>query len=166
MKKIDELDDSPPECPLTLFVDADACPVAIKDIVFRVARRRRIMTVVVANQTISIPDSEWIWQVTVNSGLDEADHRIVEMVRAGDVVIADDVPLAARVVEKGAVVIGSRGQRYDETNIHNRLASRDLMEQLRVAGVVTEGPKPFKPKDAQAFANQLDRVVTKKLREG
>lgn len=147
-----------------IFVDADACPSAIKDIVFRTAERREIKTVVVANQPIPIPRSEWIRRVTVRSGVDQADHAIVEMVSCGDIVIADDVPLAARVIERQAVVIGSRGELFDEKNIYQRLATRDLMEQLRLSGMETAGPKPFQQKDVQAFANQLDRTLTKRLR--
>jgi len=145
-----------------MFVDADACPLPIKEIVYRTAERRKIQTVVVANQSIAIPRSEWIRRITVNSGADQADHAIVQLVSEGDVVIADDIPLAARVIEKGGVVIGSRGEFYDEKNIYNRLASRELMEQLRLSGIETSGPKPFQPKDAQAFANQLDRFLTKR----
>lgn len=147
-----------------ILVDADACPVAIKEIVFRTAERLRIKTVLVANQSMAIPKSEWIGRVVVSSGADKADHAIVERVSAGDVVIADDVPLAARVVEKGGFVIGSRGELFDDRNIHSRLAARDLMEQLRLAGIETEGPKPFKQKDAQAFANQLDRTLTRLMK--
>ena len=147
-----------------ILVDADACPVAIKEIVFRTAERRQIQTVVVANQSIAIPNSEWIRRITVSSGADKADHAIVERVGAGDVVIADDIPLAARVVEKGGFVISSRGELLDDRSIHSRLATRDLMEQLRLAGMETAGPKPFKQKDAQAFANLLDRTLTKLMR--
>ncbi len=152
------------QSPLSILIDADACPVAIKEIVYRTAERREIVTVVVANQSIAIPKSEWIQRITVSSGMDKADHAIVEMVKTGDIVIADDIPLAARVVEKGGFVISSRGELYDERNIHSRLAARDLMEQLRLAGMETDGPKPFKQKDAQAFANQLDRTLTKLMK--
>ena len=151
--------------PPKIFVDADACPVAVKEIVYRVAQRRQVHTVVVANQLLAIPKSEWIRGMTVASGADQADHAIVEMVQPGDLVIADDIPLAARVVEKGGLVIGSRGALYDEKNVRNRLATRDLMEQLRSAGLETDGPRPFMQKDAQAFANQLDRTLTKRLRQ-
>lgn len=148
----------------TMLVDADACPGAIKEIVFRTARRREVRTVVVANQSIAIPGSEWIQRMTVSAGADKADDAIVKMVNPGDIVIADDIPLAARVIEKRALVITSRGELYDDKNIHSRLATRDLMEQLRAANVDTAGPKPFSQKDSQAFANQLDRTLTKRLR--
>jgi uncharacterized protein YaiI (UPF0178 family) len=154
----------PSEHDPAILVDADACPVAIKEIVYRTAERRNTRCVVVANQPIAIPKSDWIRRITVSSGADQADHAIVEMVKPGDVVIADDIPLAARVIEKGGFVIGSRGDLFDDRNIHSRLAARDLMEQLRSAGMETEGPKPFKPKDAQSFANQLDRTLTKRIK--
>ncbi|WP_168567076.1 YaiI/YqxD family protein [Crateriforma spongiae] len=147
-----------------ILVDADACPVAIKEIVYRTAKRREIEAIVVANEPIGVPDSPWVRRVVVSSGADQADHAIVKMVNDGDIVIADDIPLAARVVQKGGLVVGSRGDKYDEKTIHSRLATRDLMEQLRSAGVDTEGPKPLKPKDVQAFANQLDRVLTRRLK--
>lgn len=148
----------------TIWVDADACPVAIKQLVFRTGQRREIQVVVVANQSIAIPNSEWIRRITVRDGADKADHAIVEKMKSGDVVIADDVPLAARVVENGGVVITSRGERYDESNIQERLAMRDLMEQLRLSGMETPGPKPLNQKDANAFANQLDRTLAKRLK--
>ncbi|MEO1525845.1 MAG: YaiI/YqxD family protein [Planctomycetota bacterium] len=151
-----------PEC--TLWIDADACPVVIKQLVFRAAQRREIHCVVVANQSIPIPNSPWVRRITVRDGADQADHAIVAKMNAGDVVIADDVPLAARVVEKGGVVITSRGDLYDESNVQERLAMRDLMEQLRLSGIETSGPKPFGPKDTQAFANQLDRTLAKHLK--
>ncbi len=150
-----------PENTFTIWIDADACPVAIKELVYRAADRCQVNVVVVANQSIPIPKSQWIRRVTVRSGADQADHAIVEQVQPGDLVIADDIPLAARVVEKGGLVIGSRGDLYDDRNIHSRLATRDLMEQLRLSGMEIEGPKPFVQKDAQAFANQLDRLLTK-----
>lgn len=148
----------------SIYVDADACPVMVKTIVYRTSQRRELNTIVVANQSIAVPQSPWIRQITVRDGPDQADHAIVQMVNEGDVVVADDIPLAARVVEKGAVVISSRGDRLDEKNIHSRLASRDLMEQLRSAGMETAGPRPFSQKDSQAFANQLDRTLTKLMK--
>ncbi|MCC9603562.1 YaiI/YqxD family protein [Stieleria sp. JC731] len=154
---------APPDRP-TIWVDGDACPVAIKELVFRAAEKREIKVVVVANQSIPIPKSQWVRRITVRDGADMADHAIVAATAHGDIVIADDVPLAARVIEKGAVVITSRGDLYNERNIHNRLATRDLLEQLRLSGVETGGPKAFGKKDAQTFANQLDRTLTKRLK--
>ncbi|WP_233148480.1 YaiI/YqxD family protein [Rhodopirellula sp. MGV] len=148
----------------TIWIDADACPVMVKELVYRAADRRQIPVVVVANQSIPIPKSAFVRRVTVRDGADMADHAIVAASKAGDLVIADDVPLAARVIENGVLVITSRGELYNERNIHNRLATRDLMEQLRLSGVETGGPKAFGKKDAQAFANQLDRTLTKLLK--
>ncbi|MEL6110744.1 MAG: YaiI/YqxD family protein [Planctomycetota bacterium] len=152
------------EAEFTIWVDADACPVVIKELIFRTAQRREIHAVVVANQSIAIPKSQWIRRITVRDGADQADHAIVAKMTQGDVVIADDIPLAARAVEKGGVVITSRGDLYDESNIQERLAMRDLMEQLRASGMETPGPKPLGPKDAQAFANLLDRTLAKRLK--
>ena len=145
---------------MKILVDADACPTVIREILFRTASRLEIETVLVANQTIRVPKSSLVKAVTVRDGADVADDRIVELVRKGDVVITADIPLAARVVEKGAIAIGPRGERYDENTIQSRLASRDLMEQLRAAGMETSGPKPFGKKDAREFSNVLDRTLT------
>ncbi len=150
---------------LKIWVDADACPVAIKEVLFRTANRLKIQTTLVANQSIGIPKSEFISRITVHDGADIADNRIVEMMSAGDVVVTGDIPLAARVVEKDGIAIGTRGELYDDASIHSRLASRNLMEQLRAAGMETAGPKPFNQKDVQSFSNQLDRLLTKLLKK-
>ena len=153
------------ENPLRIWVDADACPVALKEILFRTARRREVRLVLVANQSMPIPRSDLIELLTVPYGANVADDRIVELVGAGDIVVTADIPLAARVVEKQAVAIGTRGELYDENNVHDRLASRDLMEQFRAAGVETSGPKPLNQKDVQSFANVLDRMLTQRLKK-
>ena len=150
---------------LQIWVDADACPVAIKEVLFRTANRLKIQTTLVANQSIGIPKSEFIDRITVHDGADIADNRIVELMQAGDVVVTGDIPLAARVVEKDGIAIGTRGELYDDASIHSRLASRNLMEQLRAAGMETSGPKPFNQKDVQSFSNQLDRLLTKLLKK-
>ena len=150
---------------LQIWVDADACPVAIKEVLFRTANRLKIQTTLVANQSIGIPKSEFIARITVHDGADIADNRIVELMQAGDVVVTGDIPLAARVVEKDGIAIGTRGELYDDASIHSRLASRNLMEQLRAAGMETSGPKPFNQKDVQSFSNQLDRLLTKLLKK-
>ena len=111
-----------------------------------------------------IPPSELIKIITVAHGADIADNRIVEMLNPGDIAITGDVPLAARVVEKGGIAIGTRGELYDDGSVQGRLASRNLMEQFRSAGMETSGPKPLNQKDIQAFANQLDRLVTRLLK--
>ncbi len=148
----------------TIFVDADACPNAIKQILFRTAKRRELKTILVANGSITIPPSPFIELVIVKHGADVADHKIVELTGAGDVVITDDIPLAARVVKRGAVAISNRGQLLDDDSVHERLAGRDLMDQLRAAGMETGGPKPQAAKDVREFANQLDRTITRLLR--
>ena len=150
---------------LQIWVDADACPVAIKEVLFRTANRLKITTTLIANQSIGIPKSESIHRITVHDGADIADNRIVELMKAGDVVVTGDIPLAARVVEKDGIAIGTRGELYDDASIHSRLASRNLMEQLRAAGMETSGPKPFSQKDVQSFSNQLDRLLTKLMKK-
>jgi uncharacterized protein YaiI (UPF0178 family) len=150
-----------PTLPIKIWVDADACPVPIRNIIFRTAKRLKITTTFVANQTIKVPPVDYIHAITVPYGADIADHEIVESVAGGDLVITNDIPLASRVVGKGATAIGMRGQLFDDSSVHGRLASRNLMEQLRSAGMETKGPKPLGPKDIQTFANQLDRILTK-----
>ena len=144
-----------------IWVDADACPAAIRDILFRTAKRLKIELILVANQTMRVPSSEWIRVITVHHGADVADRRIVELMNAGDVVITGDIPLAAKVIEKSGLAIGTRGELYDEASIPGRLASRNLMDQLRSAGMETRGPDPLSQKDIQTFANQLDRLLTR-----
>ena len=149
----------------TIYVDADACPVAVKDILFRTAIRLEIETIFVANGTVRIPKSPFIKSIAVPHGANLADDRIVELMSAGDLVITNDVPLAARVVSKGGSAIGTRGERFDDDTVHARLATRDLMESFRSAGIDTRGPKPQSGKDIQAFANLLDRTVTRMLKQ-
>lgn len=149
---------------LRIWIDADACPNAIKDILFRTTKRLGVPLVLVANQSARAPESDLIEVITVPYGADVADNLIAERIQSGDIVITGDIPLAARVVEKGGMAIGTRGELYDEKNVHSRLASRNLMEQFRSAGVETSGPKPFSAKDIQSFANQLDRILTKRLK--
>ena len=149
---------------LKILIDADACPASIKDILFRTAKRLQVQVIVVANQTMRVPESSLIQVITVTDGADVADDRIVELMKSGDIVITGDIPLAARVVDQQGVAIGTRGELYDDKNVHGRLATRNLMEQFRSAGVETGGPKPMSKKDVQTFANQLDRILTRKLR--
>lgn len=150
---------------MRLWIDADACPMAIKEILFRVADRLQIETTLVANQSMAIPKSEFIRRVTVRDGADEADNRIIELMEPGDVVITGDIPLAARVVDNHGSAISPRGELYDDRSVHERLATRNLMEQFRSAGVDTAGPKPLSQKDVQTFANQLDRLLTRLLNQ-
>jgi len=119
----------------------------------------------VANQSMRIPSSDLIRLITVPDGADVADNKIIEMLEPGDIVITGDIPLAARVVEKSGIAIGVRGELFDDSSVHDRLASRDLMEQFRSAGADTRGPKPLTQKDIQTFANVLDRTLTRSLRK-
>jgi len=148
----------------TLWVDADACPGAVKELLFRTALRLEIETTFVANQSIRIPKSELIRRITVSNGADVADNLIVDSMVAGDVVVTGDIPLAARVVDKGGIAIGTRGELFDDVSVRGRLATRNLMEQFRSAGMETSGPRPQNQKDIQTFANQLDRTLTKVLK--
>lgn len=150
---------------LKLWIDADACPMAIKEILFRVAERRKIETTLVANQSVAIPRSDFVKRVTVRDGADVADNAIVELMRSGDVVITGDIPLAARVVDNAGYAISPRGELYDDKSVHERLATRNLMEQFRSAGLETTGPKPLNQKDVQTFSNQLDRLLTRLLKK-
>ena len=136
----------------------------VKQIVFKTAERLELETTLVANQSIWIPASDFIFRMTVPGGPDVADNAIVDRIRPGDVVITSDIPLASRVVEKGCLAIDSRGELYDDKSVHSRLAARNLMEHLRASGMETSGPKPYDQKDSQAFANQLDRTLTRALR--
>lgn len=150
--------------PFRIWVDADACPAAIKEILFRTARRLQVALILVANQSMRIPSSEWIRLITVLEGANAADDKIVEMLAPGDIVITGDIPLAARVVEKSGIAIGIRGEELDDKSVHERLASRDLMEQFRSAGVDTRGPRPLTQKDIQTFSSLLDRTLTRCLK--
>ena len=141
---------------MRIFVDADACPAAIKEIVFRAAERTKVQVTLVANQPLRIPKSEYVQFVQVGAGFNAADARIVELAEAHDLVITADVPLAAAVVEKGAHAVTPRGERFTADNIRERLSVRNFMEELRSGGVNTGGPAALGAKDKQAFANQLD----------
>jgi uncharacterized protein YaiI (UPF0178 family) len=147
---------------LKIWIDADAAPRDVKEIVFRAARRLGIEAVLVANQWISTPmNNPFIRAVRVAGGPDVADHHIAEHAEAGDVAVTADVPLAARLVEKRVIVIDVRGQEYSEENVGERLAVRDFMDGLRGAGIETSGPRPYNPKDKATFAAALDRALTR-----
>ena len=143
-----------------IFVDADACPNTIKDILFRAAMRAKVHTTLVANSRLVVPKSEFIHMMRVSAGFDVADDEIVARVASGDLVITADIPLAYAVVKKQAFALNPRGQMYTEDNIQERLATRDLMEQLRDTGVVSGGPGAMSKRDRQDFANHLDRIIT------
>ena len=146
---------------MKIYVDADAIPLVIREILFRAAERTGTPVVLVANVPIKVPSSKLVSGILVPSGPDEADDRIVDMAETGDLVVTADIPLAARVIEKGGFVIDSRGVMYSDDNIRERLSMRNFMEELRNSGIDTGGPSAFSPKDRQAFANQLDRILAK-----
>ena len=146
---------------MKIWVDADACPRVIKDILYRAAQRSEVITTLVANQPLKIPPSQWIKSIQVASGFDIADNYIVQELEPGDLVITADIPLAAEAIDKGAQAINPRGQHYTKANIKQRLAMRDLMEELRTIGEVRGGPPPLNKQDRQAFANVLDRLLAK-----
>lgn len=148
---------------MKIWVDADACPVVIKEILFRAAIRTKITTTLVANQFLRTPASPYIKTMQVPSGFDVADNRIVLELEAGDVVITADIPLAAQVVEKGGLAINPRGELYTEANIKERLSMRNLMEELRSNGIEISGPSSFNQGDRQAFAASLDRLIAKAI---
>ena len=147
-----------------IWIDADACPNQIKELIFSTSRKRQIPVVLVANQTIRAPESKIITVLTVPDGADKADDYIVDQIQKNDLVITGDIPLAARAIAKDCTAIGVRGELYDESTIGSRLATRNLMQHLRSGGMETKGPRPFGPKDLQTFANQLDRILTKLCR--
>jgi len=146
---------------MQIWVDADACPGEIKDLLYRTAQRMKVKLTLVANQSLRIPQSEFIETLLVPDGMNVADRRIVELVAPGDLVVTADIPLAADVVAKGAEAIDPRGGLYTNANIGERLALRNMLDQLRGGGHIGGGPSNFGPKDRQAFANQLDRWLTK-----
>ncbi len=144
-----------------IWVDADACPKVIKEILFRAALRLEIPLTLVANHALPVPPSPLIQSRQVAAGFDVADNYIVEHCQPGDLVITQDIPLAAEVVEKEVDAINPRGERYSASNIRQRLATRDFMEEMRSIGQVSGGPPPLNHQDRQAFSNQLDRWLAK-----
>ena len=146
---------------LKIYVDGDAFPNLLKPILFRSIERLGLETFVVANKKIDIGKSKHIIYMIVDAGADEADHKIVEMVEEGDLVITADIPLADRVISKDAHAIDHRGELYSVDNIKQYLAMRNLMDKIRESGEITKGPKPFGQKDAHEFANQLNTFLTK-----
>ena len=145
-----------------IWVDADACPVVIKDIIFRAANRKQIHTTLVANQMLRTPGSLFIKAIQVAKGFDVADNYIVAECVAGDLVITADIPLAAAVIERGALALNPRGEMYTAANIRESLSLRNFMDELRSSGVQTGGPNAFSHADRQAFANALDRLLAQK----
>jgi uncharacterized protein len=146
---------------LNLYIDGDALPNLLKPILWRAVERLGLTTFIVSNRLVTIGKSTTITSLTVPSGADEADHRIVEMVRENDLVITADIPLADRVITKKAYAIDHRGKLFTENNIKQSLAVRNLMQEIRDSGEMTKGPASFSQKDAHEFANRLDQFLTR-----
>ena len=150
---------------MKIWVDADACPGVIKDILFRAAERTGVELTLVANHSIPIPKSRHIKFLQVRSGFDVADNEIVKRLDAGDLVITADIPLAADVIDKGGYALNPRGELYTANNIRARLNMRDFMDTLRASGIDTGGPPALSQGDRQSFANHLDKILTRYARD-
>ena len=146
---------------MKIWVDADACPVVIKEILYKAAERTRLQLILVANTRFRAPKSSFIHFTHVHQGPDIADNEIVKRADPEDLVITADIPLAARIVEKGGLALNPRGEVYTEENIQERLSTRDFLKSLRSSGVETGGPSALSARDKQAFANSLDQILTK-----
>jgi uncharacterized protein len=146
---------------MQVLVDADACPVVVKEMLFRAARRVEVCVTLVANQYLRTPPSPFIKAIQVPAGFDVADKRIVELAESGDLVITADIPLAAAALDKGAHVLDPRGGWFSRENIQERLTMREVMDQLRSSGVETGGPAPYSANDSKVFAGQLDRFFAR-----
>lgn len=146
---------------MQIWVDADACPSVIKEILYRAAERKQVMLTLVANQPLNVPRSPWIHSKRVGSGFDVADDYIAGAVEPGDIVITADIPLAADVLKRGAHAINPRGERYSQDSINQILGMRDFMDTLRSSGIQTGGPPPLNQTDRRNFANELDRLLAK-----
>lgn len=144
---------------MRIWVDADACPAVVKDILYRAVKRTNTYMVLVANAYLTVPPSPLISTVRVEHGFDVADNYIVQHLEANDLVITADIPLAAEVIEKGALALNPRGELYTENNVRQRLGIRDMMEQLRAVGTQTGGPATYGAKEKMAFANAVDRLL-------
>lgn len=151
---------------MQIWVDADACPNVIKEILFRAAARLGVTLTLVANKPLRIPPSPHIKTVQVPAGFDVADNRITQEMRSGDLVVTADIPLAADVIQRGGHALDPRGELFTGNNIEEKLAIRKFMDELRSSGVETGGPSPFSQSDRQAFANQLDRILTRHHQTG
>lgn len=146
---------------MKIWVDADACPNVVKNVIYKVARRRRVKVVLVANQFMRIPESELFSFIEVGNGFNEADEKIVELLDETDLVITADIPMASDVIEKGAVALNPRGEMYTTDNIRARLSMRDFMDTLRMGGAITGGPSPLDQHNIQNFTNALDKFLTR-----
>ena len=146
---------------MRIWVDADACPGVIKEILFKAAERTEVEVILVANQPVRVPPSRFVKSLQVRSGFDVADNEIVKRLSAGDLVITSDIPLAAEVIDKGAHALAPRGERFSTETIKARLTMRDFMDTLRASGVNTGGPPALSQTDRRAFANELDRFLAR-----
>jgi len=146
---------------MQIWVDADACPAAIKEMLYRTADRVKIHVVLVANRPLRTPPSPWLRSIQVARGFDVADNHIVSAIAPGDLVVTADIPLAAAVVDRGGYALNPRGQFYSRENIRELLDMRNFMDGLRASGVETGGPPAFTHADRRSFANQLDRFITR-----
>jgi len=149
---------------MRIWVDADACPKPVKDVLYRAAERLQIQTTLVANQFLRTPPSKVITAVVVAGGFDVADNHIVQAMSAGDLIITADIPLADEVITKGGTALNPRGQLYTRENIKEHLTRRDMMEELRSSGAISGGPTALSNKDVHAFAGALDRLLAQILR--
>ncbi len=147
---------------MRIWVDADACPNVIKEILYRAANRTRTPLILVANQLLSTPPSPFITRIQVSAGFDVADNKIVASMELGDIAITADIPLADAIVSKGCIAINPRGELYTPSNIKERLAMRNFSEGLRSSGMTTSGPAKFSAKDIRDFSNRLDQILNKK----
>ena len=150
---------------MSIWVDADACPKVIKEILYRAAEREKIQITFVANQRLVVPGSIYLRTLQVPAGFDVADNEIVRRAEIGDLVITADIPLAAEVIEKGAVALNPRGERYSESTIRERLVMRDFMDTMRSSGIQTGGPATLNQRDRQQFANELDKWLLQQKKD-
>lgn len=149
---------------MKVIVDADACPRVVKELLFRTSERLNVELILVANQKMAVPESDFIKSIVVAEGPDIADDHIVEIMQAGDLIISSDIPLADRVIKKKGFVLEPRGSFLTQENIGQRLATRDLLEELRSGGMQTGGPDGYGKKEKQEFSNQLDKFLTRALK--
>ncbi|HAB75217.1 MULTISPECIES: YaiI/YqxD family protein [Pantoea] len=149
---------------MVIWVDADACPNVIKEVLYRAADRTKTQVTFVANQSLRVPPSPYLKTLRVPAGFDVADNEIVKRVEVGDLVITADIPLAAEVLEKGGAALNPRGERYSPATIREKLTMRDFMDTMRASGVQTGGPAAMSPRDRQQFANALDSWLTQRQR--
>lgn len=150
---------------MDIWVDADACPVGIKEILYKAADRTGIQVTLVANRSFRIPKSRFITFLLVDPGFDAADNEIVKRAKPGDLVITGDIPLAAEVIEKGGAALNPRGELYTKDTIKSRLYMRDFMDTLRAGGIETDGPRPMRQKDRQRFANNIDKLLSGRMND-